>query len=60
LDEYYRIPTYPDHLSSTSVLTRLLDGLGFRFYWATEGLRTEDYAYRPAEDTMSILSLLHK
>jgi hypothetical protein len=57
LDEYYRIPTYPDHLSSTSVLTRLLDGLGFRFYWATEGLRTEDYAYRPAEDTMSIEEL---
>ncbi len=57
MDEYYRIPTYPDHLSSTSVLTRLLDGLGFRFYWATEGLRTEDYAYRPAEDTMSIEEL---
>ena len=38
-DEYYRIPGYPDHLSSTAVLARMLDGLGFRFYWATEGLR---------------------
>ena len=57
MDEYYWIPTYPDHLSGTSVLTRLLDGLGFRFYWATEGLRAEDYAYRPAEDTMSIEEL---
>ena len=57
MDEYYRIPRYPDHLSSTSVLTRLLDGLGFRFYWATEGLRPEDYAYRPADDTMSIEEL---
>lgn len=57
MGEYYKIPTYPDHLSGTSVLTRLLDGLGFRFFWATEGLRPEDYAYRPAKDTMSIEEL---
>ena len=57
MDEYYRIPEYPDHLSGTSVLTKLLDGLGFRFFWATEGLRPDDYAYRPAEDTMSIEEL---
>jgi hypothetical protein len=58
LDEYYRIPTYPDHVSATSALTRLLDGLGFRFYWATEGLRPEDYAFRPAKDAMSIEELV--
>ena len=45
-DEYHRIPGYPDHLSSTAVLARMLDGLGFRFYWATEGLRLEDYTAR--------------
>jgi len=58
LDEYCRIPIYPDHLSSTSILTRLLDGLGFRFYWATDGLRSEDYSFRPAKDTMSIEELV--
>jgi hypothetical protein len=58
LDEYHRIPTYPDHVSATSVVTRLLDGLGFRFYWATEGLRVEDYAFRPAKDTKSIGELV--
>jgi hypothetical protein len=58
LDEYHRIPIYPDHVSATSVLTRLLDGLGFRFYWATEGLRVEDYGFRPAKDTMSIGELV--
>lgn len=36
----------------------MLDGLGFRFYWATEGLRDGDYAFRPAEDTMSIGELV--
>ena len=54
MEEYYRIPAYPDHLSGTSVLARMLDGLGFRFYWATEGLRAEDYVFRPAKDTMSL------
>ncbi len=58
MDEYYRIPAYPDHFSGTSVLARMLDGLGFRFYWATEGLRAEDYAFRPAKDTMSIGELV--
>ena len=58
MDFYHRIPEYPDHLSSTTVLTRMLDGLGFRFYWATEGLRPEDYAFRPAADTMSIEELV--
>jgi hypothetical protein len=58
LDEYYRIPDYPDRFSGTAVLARMLDGLGFRFYWATEGLRPEDYAFRPAADTMSIGELV--
>jgi len=58
LDEYYRIPAYPDHLSSTTVLARMLDGLGFRFYWATEGLRAEDYTFRPAKGTMSVEELV--
>jgi len=58
MDKYYRIPDYPDHLSSSSVLTRMLDGLGFRFYWATEGLRPEDYSFRPAPDTKSIEELV--
>ena len=58
MDEYYRIPVYPDHLSGTSMLARMLDGLGFRFYWATEGLRAEDYDFRPAKDTMSIRELV--
>jgi hypothetical protein len=58
MDFYYKIPDYPDKLSSTTVLTRLLDGLGFRFYWATDNLRQRDYSFRPAKDTMSIEELV--
>jgi len=58
MDEYYRIPDYPDRVSSGAVVARLLDGLGFRFYWATHGLRPEDYTFRPGEDMMSVEELV--
>jgi hypothetical protein len=57
LGEYYRIPDYPTRVSSAAILARLLDGLGFRFYWATDGLRQEDYTFRPAADVKSIEEL---
>ncbi len=44
---YAEIPAYPDSFSAENVVARMIDGLGFRFYWATEGLRPEDLAFRP-------------
>ncbi|UCG45415.1 MAG: hypothetical protein JSV58_01135 [Candidatus Bathyarchaeota archaeon] len=58
MDLYYRIPEYPEKLSGASILVRLLDGLGFRFRWSTEGLREEDYKFRPAPDCMSLEELV--
>ena len=46
---YAQIPEYPDSYTAGSVAARMIDGLGFRYYWATEGLRTEDLAYKPSE-----------
>ena len=51
---YYQIPEAPDDYSAGNVLGRLLDGLGFRYYWATEGLRDEDLQFRPTEESRSI------
>lgn len=47
---YYEIPDYHESYTAGSVAARMLDGLGFRYYWATEGLRAEDLAFRPNED----------
>src|SRR5689334_13979766 len=47
---YYQIPSYPDSYSAGTVASRMIDGLGFRFYWATEGLRTEDLSFKPNDD----------
>jgi hypothetical protein len=44
---YYEIPFYPESYTAGSVAARMVDGLGFRYYWATEGLRDEDLAFRP-------------
>lgn len=41
-------PTGP--YTATTVTARMLDGLGFRYYWATEGLRSEDLSYKPSEE----------
>ena len=47
---YYQIPDYPKKYNACTVAARLIDGLGFRYYWATEGLRNEDLKYKPSED----------
>ena len=52
-DYYYQIPSYPESYTAESVAARLIDGLGFRFYWATENLREEDLNYRPSEEGRS-------
>ncbi|HCM76720.1 MAG TPA: hypothetical protein DIS90_10085 [Cytophagales bacterium] len=47
---YFKIPDYPKAYTAGTVAARVVDGLGFRYYWATEGLRTEDLQYKPNED----------
>lgn len=51
---YYQIPDYPKSYTPGTVVARMIDGLGFRYYWATEGLRTEDLAYKPSESNRTI------
>lgn len=44
---YYEIPPYPENFTAGTVAARMIDGLGFRYYWATDGLRKEDLVYKP-------------
>lgn len=48
---FREISEYPDNYSAELVAARLIEGLGFRFYWATEGIRLEDLDYKPSEDS---------
>ena len=47
---YYEIPASPESYTAGNVAARVVDGLGYRYYWATEGLREEDLAFKPGED----------
>jgi len=46
---YYEIPEYPESYTAGTVSARMVDGLGFRYYWATEGLTEKDLGYRASE-----------
>ncbi len=55
---YSEIPEYPSEYSSGKVVARMIDGLGFRYYWATEGLTDKDLNYRPTEESRTVLEVL--
>lgn len=47
---YATLPDYPESYTPGTVAARVVDGLGFRYYWATEGLREEDLKFKPNDD----------
>ena len=50
---YREIPVYEKEYSSGNIIARIIDGLGFRFYWATESLTEKDLEYRPTAEARS-------
>ena len=55
---YYQIPDYPEDYSPGNVVSRMIDGLGFRYYWATEGLTQKDLEYKPSEEARTTLQTM--
>ena len=52
------IPEYPDNYKSGNIIQRMIQGLGYRYYWATEGLTDKDLKYRPSNEAMSAFETL--
>ena len=50
---YYEIPTYNEEYTPQSVASRMVDALGFRYYWASFELTEEDLAYKISEESRS-------
>ena len=44
--------------SPNNIVARMIEGLGYRFYWATESLTDNDLKYKPSEDSRSGLQTL--
>ncbi|GAB4232435.1 MAG: hypothetical protein Tsb0034_05220 [Ekhidna sp.] len=57
-DYYYDISDYPSSYSANTVAARMVDGLGFRYYWGSEGLSESDLSYRPSEGARNTLETL--
>ncbi|WP_431162229.1 DinB family protein [Flagellimonas beolgyonensis] len=55
---YKEIPQYPENYGPGNVVARMIDGLGYRFYWATEGLTDTDLAFKPSAEGRSILETM--
>jgi uncharacterized damage-inducible protein DinB len=52
---YAQISDYPESYTPQNVASRMIDGLGYRLYWATEGLSAHEVTYKPeGKDTKSI------
>ena len=56
---YYQIPDEPENYTAGTVAARLVDGLGFRYFWATEGLRDIDLNYRPNDSAKTALETIN-
>ena len=55
---YTRIPDPPEEMSASMILVRLIDGIGFRYRWATEALEEEDLDFQACDSSMDMRELM--
>jgi hypothetical protein len=55
---YHQIPEYPEDFSSGNIVSRMIDGLGYRYYWVTDSLSENDLKYKPSESGKSTFETL--
>lgn len=55
---YSKIPPSPNRYTAGNIISKMLDGLGYRYYWATEGITNEDLNYSTADGARTTLDLL--
>ena len=52
--EYFKdISKYPTEINNGNIISRMINGLGYRYYWATEKLKENDLIYRPSKNAYS-------
>ena len=52
------IPVAPESATAGNIISRMVQGLGYRYYWASKDLRIEDLSYRPSEGGASTFETL--
>ncbi len=51
---YHQIPAPPETYTAGTVVARMIDGLGFRYYWATHGLTADNLSYKPSDKNRTV------
>jgi len=46
---YYEVPEYSEKFTAGTVAARMIDALGFRFYWVSKNLTKKDLIYKANE-----------
>ena len=56
---YFHSLDYPSDTDATpnQIIKRMIQGLGFRFFHATNNLRPNDYSFSPSDETMTASAL---
>ena len=55
---YETIGEYPQNYEAGNVVARFIDGLGYRYHWASKDLTQDDLDYSPSADGRSTLETL--
>ena len=57
-DHYYEIPDAPKMYTPGTTAARIVDGLGFRYYWGTENLRPEDLVFKASDSARNVIETI--
>ena len=52
------ISEYPKEFSQANIVSRMIEGLGYRYYWASKSLSETDLEYKSSEDARSTLEII--
>ena len=60
---FSEIGDYPTEFSQSNIVSRMIEGLGYRYYWATKSLNDNDLNYKPSDDsrtTFEVIKHIHE
>lgn len=55
---FSEIGEYPADFSQANIISRMIEGLGYRYYWATKSLTDNDLNYKSSEDARSTIQII--
>ncbi len=50
---FFEISSEKNHYTSVNIIYRLIEGVGYRYYWASKDLKKEDLDYKPSSSSIS-------